>query len=279
VADTTLSENYPSNNFGGMTFANSGTTQNFTRNRALYKFDIAGSLPPNSKISSAYLPLEVVKGPSDGYNFSDFGLYRALRPWGEGVGVTPVNSNSTGTGAPAGTNEATWFYRFAFTTNTWAAPGGAPGVDYISSPSALQTIYGTGNSPYQFGPGNQMTADVQNWMDHPQNNFGWILISSSEGTDFTARRFGARENSTYAPYLVIDYLIAPKIDKIQRSGGAINLYFVARAGQSYVIEFTNNLALAAWQTLATIDPLPSDTQVVVIDAVQAPNRFYRLRTF
>src|SRR5437588_12887492 len=78
VADTTLSENWPSNNFGGMTFANAGTTQNFTRNRALFKFDVAASVPAGSKIKSASLVLEVVGKPQDGYNFADFGLHRML---------------------------------------------------------------------------------------------------------------------------------------------------------------------------------------------------------
>src|SRR5437870_4713512 len=57
VADTTLSENYPSNNFGGMAFVNSGTTQNSNYNRALFKFDIAGVVPGGSRITSARLVL------------------------------------------------------------------------------------------------------------------------------------------------------------------------------------------------------------------------------
>jgi hypothetical protein len=279
VADTMLSETFASNNFGAMTFASSGTTQNFTKNRALYRFDIAGSLPANSRVLSAFLVIEVVKSPSDGYNFADFGLYRLLRGWGEGNKVTPSSSGNAGTGAPAGTNEATWLYRFAFSTNTWAAPGGAPGMDYIPSASAVQTVYSLGDSPYTFGPAPAMTGDVQFWLDHPQNNFGWMLICASEETDFTARRFGARENTVYAPYLVINYLVAPRIDKIQRNGTSVSLYFAAHAGQSYVIEFQTKLGVSSWQTLATLDPSGNDTQVVVIDTAQNPSRFYRIRSF
>src|SRR5437016_13689727 len=80
VADTTLSENYPSNNFGGMAFVNSGTTQNSNYNRALFKFDIAGTVPGGSRITSARLILEVTHVPSCGYAFADFGLHRLLVP-------------------------------------------------------------------------------------------------------------------------------------------------------------------------------------------------------
>jgi hypothetical protein len=57
-ADTTLSENWPSNNFGGMSFVNAGTTQNLTRNRGLYKFDVAGVIPAGSLIRTVSLVLE-----------------------------------------------------------------------------------------------------------------------------------------------------------------------------------------------------------------------------
>src|SRR5207248_1039745 len=142
IADTTLSQNYPSNNFGGLGFANSGTTQNLTKNRALFKFDIRSAVPAGSRITSASLVLSVTKVPADGFTFADFGLQRLLRDWGEGNKVTPPNSQNSGTGALATTNEATWFYRFAFTTNIWASPGAAATNDYVPSISSSQTIYG-----------------------------------------------------------------------------------------------------------------------------------------
>src|SRR5690349_8288537 len=74
IADTMLSQNYPSNNFGGLGFANSGTTQNLTRNRALFKFDVAGAIPAGAKIQNASLVLAITRTPADGFTFSDFGL-------------------------------------------------------------------------------------------------------------------------------------------------------------------------------------------------------------
>src|SRR6185436_7163904 len=103
VADTTLSQAFPSNNFGAVPFVNAGTTQNFTTNRGLFKFDPTAVVPAGSKIKSARLTLAVTKEPADGFNFADFGLHRILRDWGEGNKITPTNSQNAGTGAPATT--------------------------------------------------------------------------------------------------------------------------------------------------------------------------------
>lgn len=204
VADTMLSENWPSNNQGGLTFANSGTTQNFTKNRALYRFDIAGAIPSHSKITSATLVLEVTKQPADGYNFADFGLHRMLQDWGEGNKITRPNGRD-GEGSLATTGESTWYYRFAF-TKAWASPGGAAEIDFTANASAVQTVYGTGDSPYSFGSTAQTVADVQFWLENPQANFGWALVCNSEDTDFTARRFASREDVNFPPHLVVDYV-------------------------------------------------------------------------
>ena len=278
MADTTLSQNYPSNNFGGLGFANSGTTQNLTRNRALFKFDIAGSIPTGSKIITASLVLSVTRTPADGFTFSDFGLHRVLRDWGEGNKITPPTSQNAGTGALATTNEATWFYRFAFTTNTWAASGAAATNDYVPATSSSQTIYGLSDSPYTFVTTSLSVADVQLWLDKPATNFGWILISTGESEGFTARRFGSREDMNNAPQLLIDYdLPPPFIDHVQVSGNQFNLFFTASSNQTYIVEFRTNLVLGTWQTLANVGPFPDTTRVLVVDPISQFHRFYRAR--
>src|SRR5256885_15488484 len=65
-ADTALLEHYPSNNAGAQLYLNSGTTQIFTKNRAVMKFNVAAQLPPGAKITTASLTLEVVGEPVDG---------------------------------------------------------------------------------------------------------------------------------------------------------------------------------------------------------------------
>lgn len=279
IADTTLSQNYPSNNFGGVSFVNSGTTQNLTRNRGLFKFLIEGAIPPHSKIRSADLILEVTKEPADGYAFADFGLHRMLQPWGEGNKTTPTNSPNAGTGSPATTNEATWFYRFAFTTNAWSSPGAGETNDYVENVSSVQTIYGLADSPYTFRSTTQLVADVQFWLDNPQANFGWILVCEDEASGFTARRFASREDPNFAPQLILDYAIPPVIDRMQKAGNEFNLFFTVLPDQTYIVEFRDSLSSNSWQVLANLGSFSDVTRVVVVDALSAGARFYRVRTY
>lgn len=271
VADTTLSENYPNNNLGGLTHVSSGVTQNGTRNRGLYRFDLAGAVPGGAKILSAALVVEVELVPPEGIPFADFELHRLLRPWGEGSGTS-----SRGQGAPALTNEADWFYRFAFTTNTWSAPADAPTNDYVAAASATQTIYGPANSPYTFGPNAQITADAQLWLDHPQTNFGWMLLCADEVTFWSARRFGSRESTTLPPGLEVQYLVPPHLDQAQRLGNQFDLSFIALPGQSYTVQFSTSLPTPSWQPLASIGPPPVVTRVLVVDPITSTQRFYRV---
>ena len=84
IADTALLQQYPSNNLGAQLYVNSGTTQIFTTNRALIKFDLAGQLPAGAQITALSLTLEVVGQPVDGDAPTTFELRRMLRDWGEG---------------------------------------------------------------------------------------------------------------------------------------------------------------------------------------------------
>jgi len=208
VADATLIERAPDNSSGGAGFFNSGTTQVGTRNRALLQFDIASQIPANATITSATLQLQVVHEPSCGLEASTFGIFRVLRPWGEGVNV-PID-NAGGLGAPAMPGDATWNSRFAGTSETWAAPGGMPGTDYVPDLSGAAFIYGVAQSPYDFESTPETVADLQLWLHNPGTNFGWMLISQSEDTPFTARRFGSREDLGHSPTLTVDFDVVPE---------------------------------------------------------------------
>ena len=206
-ADTTLIETAPNNNLGGQPFANSGTTQNFTKNRALFRFDVS-AIPTGAQVNSVSLVLEVTRQPVDGYAPADFGLHRMLVSWGEGVQTT-ANPASPGQGTPAASGEATWLARFAQTGPNWAAAGGLAGTDFAAASSAGQTVYGTANSPYFFTSA-QLATDVQLWLDNPGANFGWMLLANDEGPNFTARRFGSREDAINAPQLLVQYSAVPE---------------------------------------------------------------------
>lgn len=207
VADTTLIETAPNNNLGGQTFANSGTTQNFTKNRALFRFDVS-AIPTGAQVDSVALVLEVTRQPVDGYTSANFGLHRMLVSWGEGA-QTAADPRSPGQGAPASSGEATWLARFAQTGPNWATPGGLAGTDFAAAKSAGQSIYSTANSPYFF-TSSQLAADVQLWLGNPADNFGWMLLADNEGPNFTARRFGSREDAINAPQLLVQYTAVPE---------------------------------------------------------------------
>jgi hypothetical protein len=281
VADTTLIELNPDNNNGGMTFFNCGTTQNYTRNRGLLKFNVAGSIPGHSQITSAYLTLSVIHSSSGGLAIPYFDLHRVLKDWGEGTN-TYSTSTGLGQGTPATVGEATWNDRFALTTNHWNAPGGAAAMDYSPVITASQIIYTEVESPYFFSnsppDAPQLVGDVQSWLDHPETNFGWILICDDESVAFTAHRISSREGDPFmAPTLVIEYTPPPRIDGVDQTGNEFNLHFTAQAGRSYTVEFTDALSLTnAWQTLTNIPPPSADTNLVVSDVITNRQRFYRL---
>jgi hypothetical protein len=205
-ADATLHEVAPDNSSGGAGFFLAGTTQNRTRNRALLQFDIASALPAGAIITEASLEVEVERRPRDGFEASIFGLHRVLVSWGEGTTV-PID-NPGGYGAPAAPNDATWMHRFASTSLTWGEPGGLAGVDFDPGLVSSTTIYDVGS--YGFEGTFAMLDNLQSWLDHPQGNFGWILMSQAEDTPFTGRRFFSREHESEGPTLRIEFTVVPE---------------------------------------------------------------------
>src|SRR6516162_5918329 len=84
VADTTLFETYPDNNFGRYYLVAGTTSRQGQRSRALVRFDPT-NIPPGSVITSVQLSLVVNRSPHVPLS-SNFDLYRMLVAWDEGVG-------------------------------------------------------------------------------------------------------------------------------------------------------------------------------------------------
>jgi len=275
AADTALLEVAPSNNVGGFPGMNAGTTQEYKLTRALMRFDLS-ALPTNTLVFSAAVQLEVTRQPDEPPNNSTFSLHRLLRPWGEG-NKSPVTQ--PGKGLPASPGEATWNCAF-HPTNTWSVPGGAPDVDFSSITSSSQFIYGVGESPYRFDTTPELVADVTDWLRHPTNNFGWMLLCDSEFLNFTARRFSTREDTVNSPpFLEVQYLVPPRFDSTQKTAGQCELRFLAYAGQGYAVEYRDALTTGAWLSLSVIPPVLQNTNLLVVDTNPAPQRFYRLNTY
>jgi hypothetical protein len=184
------------------------------KKRGLIWFDIAGNIPPGSTVTTVTLRLRLLQ--TRDLSSRSVELRRVLQDWGEGTS----NSGFTGGGgAPATAGDATWLHTF-FNTDFWVNPGG----DFSATVSASQSV-GTLAGNYTWGSTAQMVADVQSWLDDPDNNFGWLLLTN-ETVIQTARRFGSRENTTAAnrPLLTVEYIPIADLN----DDGSVNLLDFAR---------------------------------------------------
>lgn len=277
AADTSLLEVAPTNNHGGFIGMNSGTTQNFKRTRALLHFDLS-SLPTNTVVFSAAVQLAVTRQPDEPPPAITFGLRRMLRPWGEGNKNPPATSPSAGSGLPASPGEATWNHAF-FPTNAWSTPGGASGVDFSATESSFQQVYGVGESPYRFENTPEMIADVAAWISQPQTNFGWMLLCNEEHLNFSARRWGTREDVNNPPLLELDYLVPPILQIVKTNPVQTQLHFTAWAEHSYDVFYRNSLITGTWLPLTNLVAAPTNYAAVVFDSASLTQRFYRVTAY
>ncbi|MBI1321558.1 MAG: DNRLRE domain-containing protein [Candidatus Hydrogenedens sp.] len=169
----------------------SGTNAQLNTRRALIRVDLS-SIPAGSVVTSATLSLTVERS---GENFGNlpFTLHRVTRAWGEG---RVVGRGEGGFGAPADEGDATWIASRHRET-TWTSPGG----DYAPEASATAASGPAGATDTWSGPG--MAADVQAWVDNPNANFGWILISTQEGAKQRVKKFYSSEATRSRPRLVV----------------------------------------------------------------------------
>ncbi|MEM6644705.1 MAG: DNRLRE domain-containing protein [Bacteroidota bacterium] len=180
-----------SNGSGDHLFA--GNTARRGVRRALIQFDIAGNIPAGATIEGVSLELTVSKTISGGMPTA---LHRVSARWGEGSSDA---SGQEGQGAmPQGT-DATWQHA-RFDEANWSTQGG----DFASTASATLSV--AGNGRYTWASTAALVADVQAWLDAPDQNFGWIVIGNESITS-TAKRFNSRENATEStrPALVVTY--------------------------------------------------------------------------
>lgn len=177
-----------STNSNGMGRLFSGTTNTFNFRRALLQFDIDGSIPAGATITSVSLELNADQ-VAGGAGTDDYDLHPVTTAWGEGTSV------GTGMGATAVAPDATWSDAM-IGTSTWTSAGGDFGA--LSATTALPPALGT----YAWSSA-QMVLDVQDWLDNPGNNMGWILIGD-ETVNQNTRRFGSKDQGV-APQLTINY--------------------------------------------------------------------------
>ncbi len=185
-----------SNGVGQFFFAGRTAQATGSIRRALVAFDVS-SIPAGSTITGAQLVAHVAQGDATPRAAT---LHRLAAGWGEGASNAGTPG---GGGAPSAANDATWIHTF-FSSAFWTSPGG----DFAAGASATQSLANVGF--YAWGSTAAMVADVQQWLDAPATNFGWILrgVESASGS---ARRLESRENiaPSLRPALTVEYTPPP----------------------------------------------------------------------
>jgi hypothetical protein len=204
--DTTLFESSTGslgNGAGQYLFAgNTAQGDPVNSRRGVIAFDVAAAVPPGSTITSVSLQLRVSKVASAAPR--TIGLHAITRDWGEGASAAIAGE---GVGAPAEDGDATWLHTFHDTADPAGSPAWTtPGGDFVAVPSATTSV-GATNQFAIWGPTSQLVADVQQWLDDPASNHGWLLLGD-ESTDTTAKRFNTREfggSASLRPKLTIEF--------------------------------------------------------------------------
>jgi hypothetical protein len=137
--------------------------------RSVLAFDLVGQVPPGSQIQSAALTLHASR----------------TRRGVQAVYLSTLRS-SWAEGPAPGENDDSWTNRSP-SGPAWVHPGG----DYESPIVTACEITDVGC--YTWGPTARMTQTVQQWVNNPASNFGWILIGV-DSLGAVAKQFDSREN-------------------------------------------------------------------------------------
>lgn len=159
--------------------------------RGLIGFDVAGAgIPEGSTILDVVLTMNLAQTAGGA---SPVAIHRSLKSWGEGFTNAPGNELE---GAPTNGYDATWMFP-QFGGAAWARLGG----DFAGA-SASVTASAIG--AYEWS-GGDLVADVQEWLDSPNSNFGWFVKSAEVSGN--VKSFVSRNSSNAAlrPTLEITY--------------------------------------------------------------------------
>jgi hypothetical protein len=193
TSDNSIYADRPDNTNGGGAYLYSGSTLSSER-RALIRFDLS-ALPENAVIQVVELRLTLDQSGSGAREGDLYALHRLTRSWGEGV-VDAGEPGGNGKAAQAG--DVTWSAA-RHPQDAWQTPGG----DYAPSPSAPAALSDVEGSEAVFST-LEMIADVQDWLENPDGNFGWILLGASGQRN--SRRFVSSEGEpARRPRLTIEY--------------------------------------------------------------------------
>ena len=169
-----------------------GMTQGNSKRRTLLAFDVASQIPPGSTVTRVALRVRVSAARSN----APAALHRLTADWGQGA--SNAGFVRDGIGSQAQANDATWLHRF-FPNTRWTTAGG----DFAAVADATSSTAGSFEETWE---SPAMIASVQQWLDQPATNFGWIVIGD-ESRSTTAKRYDSREidPETTRPELTIEF--------------------------------------------------------------------------
>jgi uncharacterized repeat protein (TIGR01451 family) len=249
IADNTLYQDPAGqlSNGAGQYFyvGDTNQTSNYIRRGAI-KFNLT-SIPVGSTITSATLTLHMSMTISGTETIS---LHRSLQNWGEGTSNAGIGGpgSGEGDGAPATTNDVTWLYTF-YKTQPWTTPGG----NFVAAVSASTAVGGVGS--YQW-TGAGLVADVQQWVNHPAIDFGWIL-TGNETAKPTAKQFDTEANVTPADRPVLTIAYTPPVADLTIAKSHTGIFHPGDAADVYNITVKNAGNAPTNGSVTVTDTLPA----------------------
>ena len=159
--------------------------------RGLVSFDVEGAgIPDGSTILDVVLSMNLSQSVGGAASVS---MHRLLKAWGESASTGPDNEFE---GGPAFPFDATWLFS-KFDGTVWSSPGG----DFSTTSASVAT-----DAPglYEW-TGAGLISDVQQWVDSPGTEFGWLvkgLETPGNIKAFASRTFA---DSVLNPRLEITY--------------------------------------------------------------------------
>ncbi len=194
-----------------------GTDGEDNPKRGLIEFNIAGAVPARATITGVQLQLTVGQvagsggGSPGGTNAPEtISLFDETQAWGQPTNFAGATTfGGHGHGAAPDPGDATWNYSF-YNTTAWTVAGGnwTPSLADVADASVTGTL-----ASFTWSSASMVT-DVQNWLNNPSTNFGWVLKNADETdpTDFrafwSAQGAAANNNPAIAPELSITYVAA-----------------------------------------------------------------------
>lgn len=168
-----------------------GSSGTAAARRGLVQFDLtAAGIPAGSTILDVVLTMHLSQ--SNGTPVS-VDVHRITSPWMEAGSNAPGNEVD---GGQAHEFDATWTYSI-FDGVFWQTPGGD-----FSGVSASTTVDVLGAWEWT---GAGLIADVQQWLNEPTENQGWLIKGAESGTDIKAFTSRNSDNVALRPALEVSY--------------------------------------------------------------------------